>query len=94
MDKKEKEEIETWSRFINNHFSYILKELNLVTRKSVFKVLNKARYEPRHEKPDFCICEYKDADQLRGNRESNQRLCFRYADSTIPLLSESEISSI
>ena len=41
----------------------------------------------------FCICENKDADQLRGNRESDQRLCFRYIDSTIPLLPKSEISS-
>ena len=38
-------------------------------------------------KPAFCICENKDADQLRGNREADQRLCFRYIDSTIPLLS-------
>ena len=35
-------------------------------------------------KPDFCICENQDADQLRGNHEANQRLCFRYTDSTIP----------
>ena len=27
-------------------------------------------------KPDFCICENKDADQLHGNREADQRLCF------------------
>ena len=45
-------------------------------------------------KPAFCICENKDADQLRGNREADQRLCFRYLDSTIPLLSKSEISSL
>ena len=45
-------------------------------------------------KPDFCICENKDADQLRGNREADQRLCFRHLDSTIPLLSKSEISSL
>ena len=45
-------------------------------------------------KPDFCICENKDADQLRGNREADQRLCFRYTDSTIPLLPTSEISSL
>ena len=45
-------------------------------------------------KPDFCICENKDADQLRGNREADQRLCFRYMDSAIPLLSKSEISSL
>ena len=41
-------------------------------------------------KPDFCICENKDADQLRGSREADQRLCFRYTDSTIPLLPISE----
>ena len=34
-------------------------------------------------KPAFCVCENKDADQLRGNREADQRL-FRYTDSTIP----------
>ena len=45
-------------------------------------------------KPAFCICESKDADQLRGNREADQRLCFRYTDSTIPLFSKSEISSL
>ena len=32
-------------------------------------------------KPDFRICENEDADQLRGNREADQRLCFRYTDS-------------
>ena len=37
-------------------------------------------------KPTFCICENKDADQLRGNREADQCLCFRYLASTIPLL--------
>ena len=45
-------------------------------------------------KPTFCICENKDADQLRGNREADQHLCFRYIDSAIPLLSKSEISSL
>ena len=35
-------------------------------------------------KPTFCICENKDADQLRGDREADQGLCFRYIDSTIP----------
>ena len=29
-------------------------------------------------KPTICIGENKDADQLRGNREADQRLCFRY----------------
>ena len=45
-------------------------------------------------KPAFCICENKDADQLHGNREADQRLCFRFTDSTIPLLPTSEISSL
>ena len=45
-------------------------------------------------KPAFCICENKDADQLRGNREADQSLCFRYTDSIIPLLPKSEISRL
>ena len=42
------------------------------------------------KKPTFCICENKDADQLRGNREADQHLSFRF----IALLSKSEISSL
>ena len=45
-------------------------------------------------KPAFCICENKDANQLRSNCAADQRLCFRYTDSTIPLLSKYEISSL
>ena len=45
-------------------------------------------------KPDFCICENKDADQLCVNRTTDQRLCFRYMDSAIPLLSKSEVSCV
>ena len=45
-------------------------------------------------KPAFCICENKDADQLRGNREADQRLCFRHTDSPIPLQAKSETSSL
>ena len=44
-------------------------------------------------KPTICIGENKATDQLRGNREADQRLCFRYLNSTVPLLLESEISS-
>ena len=43
-------------------------------------------------KPTICIGENKGADQLRGNREADQRLCFRYSDSTIPPLLNSKIS--
>ena len=44
-------------------------------------------------KPTICIGENKDADQLRGNREADQRLCFRYWDSIIPLLLKSEFQA-
>ena len=40
----------------------------------------------RMENPTICIGENKGTDQLRGNREAGQRLCFHYTDSTIPLL--------
>ena len=51
-------------------------------------------YEPRHEKTNILHMRKQGADQLRGNREADQRLCFRYIDSTIPLLSKCEISSL
>ena len=54
---------------------------------------NKAHMSCIVRKPDFCLCENKGADQLRGSREADQRLCFRYTDSTLPLLFKSEISS-
>ena len=39
--------------------------------------------EPPHGKTNIL---HKGADQLRGSREADQRLCFRYSDSTTPLL--------
>ena len=44
-------------------------------------------------KPTICIGENKGGEQLRSNCEAYQRLCFRYSDSTVPLLLKSEISS-
>ena len=44
-------------------------------------------------KQTICICENKDADQVNGNCEADQCLCFGYRDSTLPLLLKSEISS-
>ena len=35
---------------------------------------------------DFCLGENKGADQHCSNCEADQRLCFRYKDSTNPLL--------
>ena len=43
-------------------------------------------------KPVFCLGKSKGADRLRSNCEADQRLCFCYTNSTIPLL-KSEISS-
>ena len=43
-------------------------------------------------KTAFFICETKDADQLRSNCAADQCLCFRYTQSTMPLLPISEIS--
>ena len=45
-------------------------------------------------KQTICIGENKGADQLHSNCEADQRLCFRYTDSTIPLLSVSKISRL
>ena len=51
-------------------------------------------FEPCREKTGFLHMRKQDADQIRGNREADQRLCFRYSDSTIPLLPKSEIPSL
>ena len=51
-------------------------------------------FESHHEKTCFCIGKNKDADQLHGNHAADQRLWFRYIDSKITLLPESEISSL
>ena len=42
----------------------------------------------------FCICENKDADQISGNREADQRLCFHNTDSEIPLPVIIKLSSV
>ena len=41
----------------------------------------------------FCIFENKGADRLSGNRTADQRLCFGYVESTIPLPTESKIQA-
>ena len=44
-------------------------------------------------KPKFCKYDNKGADQLRSNRATYQRLCYRYVDTKIPLLNKSESSN-
>ena len=48
----------------------------------------------RMGKPTICIGKNKGTDQLRSNCEADQRLCFRYSNSTIPLLVKSKICSL
>ena len=45
-------------------------------------------------KPAFCIWKNNGAVQLGGDSAADQRLCFCYIDSTIPLLLKTEISSL
>ena len=56
-------------------------------------ILIKSHMSHYMEKPTIWICENKGADQLRSHCVADQRLCFRYTDSAIPLLLKSEISS-
>ena len=52
-------------------------------------------YVPHHEKTCILhICKNKGADQLWDNHAADQRFCFLYIDSTIPLLLKSEILSL
>ena len=76
------------------YFQFTSEIKAIINRDILIFVLLYTVFELPHKKPTICICENKDADQLRGNREADQRLCFRYTDSTIPLLSISKISSL
>ena len=49
-------------------------------------------FEPRYDKTGFLHMQKKDTDS--GNPEADQRLCFRYIASTIPLLPKYKISSL
>ena len=74
-------------------YSYLPLTENASTMVNFIKIVK--HYMSRAvRKPAFCICENKDADQLRGNRKADQRLCFRYIDATIPLLPKYEITSL
>ena len=69
---------------------------NIVTQTEDFQIRSQNN-EQQHRsrvmsKPTFSIGETKGADQLRSNCEADQRLCFRYTASTVPLLFKSTIS--
>ena len=65
--------------------------ISLAYRRSLLQLTQMSRLV---RKQTFCICKNKDADQIRGNREADQRLCFRYIVRTITLLSKPEMSSL
>ena len=48
-------------------------------------------YEPRYEKTDFL---HMRKERRRSAAAADQRLCFRYTDSTIPLLHKTKITSL
>ena len=94
-ENKGLDQLRGFRKLIRTLFSHMQKVDFLMTQLISVKCLGSMDDMSRvMRKPDFCICENKDADQLRGNREADPRLCFRYTDSTIPLLSKSEISSL
>ena len=73
---------------------FYLKPLPYIRHQKILsrrRLTNHYTYEPRHEKTNVFLYMRK---QRRGHREADQRLCFRYIDSTIPLLSKSEISGL
>ena len=71
-----------WSRDLRTRFDEsqaLLGKLKLTCEERVLGKELEALlqvFEPRYEKTGFCILENKDADQLRGNSEADQRICF------------------
>ena len=66
----------------------LVKAIDLIHNKK--KKRTKKIWSHIMRKPTFCICKNKGADQLRGNQEVDQHLCFRHTDRTIPRLSKSK----
>ena len=74
--------------FYYTHSSFNFDSLEFVTQ--VLCII-----EPRHEKTNnLHMRKQRRRSASRLHREADQRLCFRYSDSTILLLFKSEISSL
>ena len=69
-----------------SHFAIVMKKLFSNVICYFFSSISDGKMSLVLRKLAFCICKNKDADQLRSNRKADQRLCFRYSDSMIPLL--------
>ena len=60
--------------------------------KCLFSAYIVIEYElPYQKNNNLHIGKNKGADQLHSNCEADQHLCFRYTDSTVPLLPKLEI---
>ena len=79
------------------HKKYIIQREHM-SNQAISSIPNGQLLQPNMSRvmrqPAFYICKNKDRDQLRGNREADQRLCFHYTDSTTPLLPKCKISSL
>ena len=64
-----------------NKKNILIKEVKDYTFVLIFVILIRYGMSRVMRNPTFCICENNDADQLRGNREADQRLCFRCIDN-------------
>ena len=56
--------------------SFGVLKISLVNANGNFKMVVASNMSLVVRKPVFCICKNKDADQLRCNREADQRLFF------------------
>ena len=83
--------------FSSNHYSYRNQSWRNIENYQLWipSPLFYIKYMSRvMRKSDFCICKNKEADQMCSNCATDQRLCFRYIESAIPLLPKSKISSL
>ena len=65
---------------IHHTNAFVLRLVYFLVSSKLFQ--SNSTSEPHHEESRICICQNKDADQLCGD----QRLCFCYKFSTIPVL--------
>ena len=77
-----------------SHFPLIIVSVYQIRRLLAVWNFNICKLSLVMRKPTFCIFENKDADQLRSKCAADQRLCFCYMYSIIPLLHKSEISRL
>ena len=78
-----------WSDMVSFQVSFLTLSFSILLRNQYTNQMSRVL-----RKLAFCIGENRDTDQLRSNREADQRLCFHYTDSKIPLLPRYETASV